>query len=148
MSDNTHEQQQPTPNPDMKSLDRLVGTWKVSGGAAGTTRYEWLDGGFFMMQYYDFEHDGHPVKGIEVIGHLQPYGEAPTPDIKSRIYDNVGNTIDYVYELEGDTLTIWAGEKGSPAYYRGTFSSDGNILSGAWVYPGGGGYESTSTRIK
>jgi hypothetical protein len=53
-----------------------------------------------------------------------------------------------VYELEGDTLTIWAGEQGSPAYYRGTFSADGNSCAGAWVYPRGGGYESTMTRVR
>jgi hypothetical protein len=53
-----------------------------------------------------------------------------------------------VYEQEGETLTIWAGEKGSPAYYyKGTFSRDGNTLAGEWVYPGGGGYASTTTRV-
>ena len=60
----------------------------------------------------------------------------------------MGNTFDYVYELAGDTLMIWGGEKGSPAYYQGTFSADGNTLTGAWVYPGGGGYESVSTRVR
>ena len=62
--------------------------------------------------------------------------------------DTMGNTLDYVYELEGDTLKIRAREKPSPAYYKGTFSNDGNTLSGAWHHPGGGGYESTSTRVK
>jgi hypothetical protein len=142
------EYQIPTPNPDLKSLDRLVGTWNVSGGAQGQVRYEWTEGGFFLMQHFDLEQSGHHVKGIEVIGHEQDFGVEPSQDIKSRIYDNMGNTFAYVYELEGDTLTIWGGEKGSPAYYRGTFSPDGNTLSGAWVYPGGGGYESTSTRVK
>ena len=42
----------------------------------------------------------------------------------------MGDTLDYVYELEGDTLTIWAGEKGSLAYAKGTFSEDGNTGSG------------------
>jgi hypothetical protein len=56
------------------------------------------------------------------------------------------NTLDYVYELEGDALKIWAGEKGSPAYYEGTFGGD--TLSGEWVYPGGGGYTSTATRVR
>jgi hypothetical protein len=65
--------EQPKPNPDLKDLDRLIGTWKQSG------------------------------------------------------------------ELDG--------EKGSPAYYRGTFSKDGDTLSGRWVYPGGG-YKAVSTRIK
>jgi hypothetical protein len=50
------------------------------------------------------------------------------------------------YEIEGDTLTIWGGERGSPAYCRGTFAEDGKSATGAWVYPGGG-YDSTMTRI-
>ena len=147
--DNTNtqaEQQPPKPNPDLKTLDRLVGTWKVSGGAQGKVIYEWMEGGFFLIQHVDLEH-GQKIKGIEIIGHLQPFGEAPSKDIKSRYYDNMGSTLDYVYELEGDTLTIWGGEKGSPAYYRGTVSADGNTLSGGWVYPGGG-YQSTATRVK
>jgi hypothetical protein len=57
-------------------------------------------------------------------------------------------TLDYVYEIEGDTLTIWGGERGSPAYYTGQFSKDGNTLTGGWVYPGGGGYKAVSTRVK
>lgn len=142
-----------TPHSDLKSLDRLVGTWTVSdpsgaGAIDGEVTYEWLDGGFFLMQQFDFVHSGQHVKGIEIIGHLQPFGEEPSQDIKSRIYDLAGNTFDYVYEVEGDTLTIWGGEKGSPAYYKGTFSPDGNTNSGAWVYPGGGGYASAMTRIR
>jgi uncharacterized protein YndB with AHSA1/START domain len=54
--------------------------------------------------------------------------------------------VDYTYELKGDTLTIWFGERGSPAYYEGTLSEDGSTLTGAWHYPGGG-YEAISTRI-
>jgi len=126
----------------------LVGTWKVSGGAQGTITYEWMEGDFFLIQHVDLEQYGQKIKGIEIIGHLQPSGEAPSEDIKSRFYDSMGNTLDYVYELDGDTLTIWAGEKGSPAYYQGQWSDDGNTNSGAWVYPGGGGYASTMTRVK
>ena len=48
---------------------------------------------------------------------------------------------------KGDTLRIWAGEKGSPACYTGTFGEGDHAVSGSWVYPGGGGYESTMTRI-
>ena len=103
--------------------------------------------GFFLIQHVDLEQDGQKIKGIEIIGHLRPFGEAPSADIHSRYYDTLGNTLDYVYELDGDTLTIWGGAKGSPAYYKGTFSADGNTCAGAWVYPGGGGYESTMTRV-
>ena len=54
---------------------------------------------------------------------------------------------EFTYQLEGDTLTIWFGERGSPAYYEGAFSEDGTTLRGAWHYPGGGGYEAISTRV-
>ena len=149
MTDASPYHQPPQPNPDLRSLDRLVGTWKVSGpDIDGLVTYEWMEGGFFLIQHVDFVHGGRRIKGMEVIGHLQPFGEAPSDHIKSRFYDTQGNTLDYVYEVEGDTLTIWGGERGSPAYYRGTFSDDGTTNSGAWVYPGGGGYESTMTRVK
>jgi hypothetical protein len=145
--DSTNPQPQPPqPNPDLQGLDRLVGTWTVSGGAQGQVTYEWMEGGFFLLQHVELEQYGQKVKGIEIIGHERPFGAEPSAEITSRFYDSMGNTLDYVYELEGDTLTIWGGEKGSPAYYQGRFSDDGNTVTGEWLYPGGGGYHSTATR--
>jgi hypothetical protein len=141
--------QQPEPSPDLRSLgDRLVGTWETSGSTQGKVTYEWMEDGFFLLQRVDLEQHGQRIRGIEVSGHERPFGVEPTEEIKSRFYDNVGNTLDYVHEVEGDTLTIWGGEWGSPAYYRGIFSKDGTTLTGAWHYPGGGGYEATSTRVE
>jgi hypothetical protein len=137
----------PAPSPQIEALSRLVGTWKVSGGATGTVTYEPFEGGLFLVQHVDLEQHGQRIAGVEVIGHLRPFGEEPSADVHSRFYDNAGNTLDYVYELDGDTLSIWAGEKGSPAYFSGTFDADGTVMAGAWVYPGGGGYESTMTRV-
>ncbi len=131
------------PSPALKRLDRLVGTWELSGDVAGTVTYEWMEGGFFLIQRIDL---GQEATGMEVIGHERGLNSEPSEDVKSRFYSGTGDTLDYVYEIEGDTLTIWFGEKGSPAYYKGTFSEDGNVLSGAWHYPGGGGYEAISTR--
>jgi hypothetical protein len=101
----------------------------------------------FLVQRVDLEQYGLRIKGFEIIGHEQPFGAEPSEDIKSRFYDSMGNTLAYVYELDGNTLTIWGGQKGSPAYYKGTFSDDGNSCAGAWVYPGGGGYHLTMTRL-
>jgi hypothetical protein len=137
--------QQPVePAADLRALDRLVGTWELSGDVTGTVTYEWMEGGFFLIQRVDL---GSEASGLEVIGHERGYGAEPSADIKSRFYSNAGDTLDYVYELEGDTLTIWFGQKGSPAYYRGEFGGDGSTLTGAWHYPGGGGYQATSTRV-
>ena len=140
-------QQPPQPNPDLKNLDILVGTWEMSGDVHGQVTFEWMEGGFFLIQRVDLgPQDGQRIKGIEIIGHERPFGIEPSEEIKSRFYSNMGDTLDYVYELEGNTLTIWAGEKGSPAYAKGTFSEDGNTGSGEWVYPGGG-YRFTMTRL-
>ena len=143
------QSQAPTPAADLRALgERLLGTWRQEGGVEGTVRYEWLDGGFFLVQHVDLEQFGQRIKGVEYIGHWRPFGEPPEEAIRSRFYDNAGNTLDYVYELDSDELTIWGGEKGSPAYYKGTFSPDGTRLEGAWTYPGGGGYQATSTRVE
>jgi hypothetical protein len=140
MSDNTE------PSAELAALDRLVGTWSVTGGAEGTVRYEWMTGRFFLLQHVELSQFGQPVTGLEVIGNLHPFGEPVSADVMSRYYDAVGNTFDYVYELVGDQLTIWAGAKGSPAYYQGTISADNATITGEWTYPDGGGYASTMTR--
>ena len=145
----TFEFEQVKPNPDLKAFERLIGTWKQSGGVEGEVTYEWMEGGFFLIQRVDLEQDGQPIKGIEIIGHTHLFGEEPSADIKSRFYSALdGMTFDYVYEIDGDTLTIWGGERGSPAYFQGRFSQDGNTLTGGWVYPGGGGYEAVATRVR
>jgi hypothetical protein len=143
------KEQLPRPNPGLQSLDRLVGTWDISGpDIQGQVTFEWVEGGFFLRQRVDLLHDGHKIKGIEMIGYLQSYGEDPGQDIRSRFYSYLdGMTLDYVYEVEGDTLTIWGGKKGSPAYYQGRFSDDGKSNTGGWVWPGGG-YESSMTRVR
>ncbi|RKS05093.1 hypothetical protein DFP74_0684 [Nocardiopsis sp. Huas11] len=135
------------PSAAVTALERLVGTWTVTGGAEGTVRYEWMEGGFFLLQHVELAQFGESVTGMEVIGNLHPFGEPVGADVVSRFYDAQGNTFDYVYELDGDTLVIWAGAKGSPAYFEGEFDADGDSLTGAWVYPGGGGYDSTMTRV-
>ena len=143
----TNERRHAQPDSALQALDRLVGTWQVTGGAEGQVRYEWMEGGFFLIQHVSLERDGHPVRGTEVIGRVHPFGEPePSADIKSRFYGAGGETFDYAYDLSGDTLTIWGGERGSPAVYKGTFSEDGSVLAGGWEYPGGG-YQSRAERV-
>jgi hypothetical protein len=138
------EREQPRPQPDLATLDRLIGTWEVSGEAEGTVRYEWAEGGFFLFQHVDLGGS----RGLEVIGHEHRYGEEPSADITSRYYGfGEGETLDYTYELHEDTLMIWMGDRTSPAYYQGTFDDSGRVLTGAWHYPGGGGYSTVSTKV-
>jgi hypothetical protein len=130
----------------MRKLAGMVGTWQLSGGVKGTVRFEWMEGGFFLLQHVDLVHEGRQIKGMEVIGHERLFGAEPSEEIKSRFYDSTGNTLDYVYEPHDDgSLTIWGGEKGSPAYCRTTASEDGDSFTASWVWPGGG-YDTIGTR--
>jgi hypothetical protein len=143
--------QQPMPDPDLKKLDRLVGTWRLSGDVEGQIKYEYTEGGFFLIQYVDMstptKYGRRRVKGIEIIGHQQRIGEKPSREIKSRFYEYMqGLTLDYVYELKRDILTIWFGDKGSNNRFKGKFGPDGRSYSGEWKWPGGG-YKVTATRL-
>jgi len=128
-------------HPTLRSLDILVGTWQVSGpGHHGTVTYEWMPGGHFLVQHVDLVQDGHHTTGIEYIGH-----DAASGTLKSHFFASSGEILEYTYELTDGELTIWFGEPGSPARYRGTFTADATTATGAWTWPGGG-YESTMTR--
>jgi hypothetical protein len=133
-------------HPDLKVLgDRLVGTWKVSGEAEGETSWEWMEGGYFLIQRGWTRREGVEQTYIQIIGRDRMPGAEPAEAISGRLYTNHGDTLAYVCELEGDTMTIWMDEKGSPAFYTGTFGADDNTIEGEWVWPGGG-YKETMTR--
>jgi hypothetical protein len=121
------------------TLDRLVGTWDVSGESAGTVRYEWMDGGKFLVQHVELVNDGEVTRGVEYIG-ADKDGR-----LRSHYFGSDGEILEYVYELDGDVLTIWFGEVGSPARFVGTFDASGRVNTGRWEWPGGG-YESTMTK--
>jgi hypothetical protein len=46
-------QQPPLPHPDLKNLDRLVGTWEMSEDVQGRVSFKWMEGGFFLIQHVD-----------------------------------------------------------------------------------------------
>ena len=48
------------------------------------------------------------------------------------------DTLDYTYALKGDDLKIWFGDRGSPAYFEGTFGEDAGIKGDFYGGRGGG----------
>ena len=126
----------------LRTLDRLVGSWTVSGpdGLTGEVRYDWMDGGRFLVQQVDLHSAGEHTRGVEYIGYDEAGGE-----LRSHFFGAGGEVLEYTYRLEGDLLSIWFGGTDSPARFEGRFSADGTVNSGAWQWPGGG-YASTMTR--
>lgn len=118
----------------------LRGTWTFSGEASGTVRIDWLRPGHpFLVQEGTLTVMGNTHSSYEVIGHSKPFGATEADElITSRAYTDLGETLDYTWELDGDRLTIWGGPKGSPAYAEGRVSLDRNRIEGAWTWPGGG----------
>jgi hypothetical protein len=59
MADSNAQPQLPAPDPALKRLDRLVGTWSMDGhlvdsdenNIKGQTTFRWLPGGFFLEQH-------------------------------------------------------------------------------------------------
>ena len=120
-----------TPNPALKQFERLIGTWRISGpDVQGTVRYEWMEGGFFLIQHFDLIQGGGHYKGIEYTGF-----DEDTQTLRSRLMGTDGSRFMYTYSFEGDTMYYWFGEKGSKTHSVSTFSEDGNTFTGHWEMP-------------
>ena len=135
-----------SPNPALRKLDRLVGRWTVSGKLVfGEIEYEWMEGAFYLIQHVDLTAFERPIQGVEYIGF-----DEDTQTLRSHFMDNHGSNFTYTWDLEGDTLRIWFGEKSADNHFTGTFDKTGDSYSGRWQWPDGrggtGGYAVTVAR--
>jgi hypothetical protein len=132
----------------------MVGAWNLKGresGLDGEIRgrltFEWMEGGFFLVQHVDINYIGRKIRGVEYIGY-----DAARGQLRSHVFSNAGPgpfngmAIEYVWEISDDGLTIWGGAVGSPARFRGRFNRDHDVLWGRWEWPDGG-YEATLARV-
>lgn len=155
MAEDDAQQQAPEPNSALGDLEVMVGTWDLKGRESGPdgeihgrVTFEWMEGGFYLVQHVDLDHIGNRIKGVEYIG----YDES-NEVLKSYFFGNTGPgpfggvALEYVWEVGDDTLTIWGGFVGSPAAFKGRFGDNGNTITGRWEWPGGG-YEATMTRVE
>ena len=154
-TNNAQAHQPPQPNPALASLDVMVGTWELQGRESdpegqihGRPTFEWMEGGFYLVQQVDIDYIGRRIVGTEYIGY-----DEENDNLRSYFFSNEGSgpfgrvALEYVWEVGDDTFTIWGGEVGSPASFKGRFGGDRNTITGRWEWPGGG-YEATMTRAK
>src|ERR687889_118349 len=126
MTDHSSEHQAdppraPVPHPRLRDLDVLAGTWQLRGSD--------LDGG---NEFTGYDHAGGVFRSMLFSD------EGPGPFCSF--------ALEYYWQIEGDDLTIWHGEQGSPARFTGTIDRAAGVIDGRWEWPGGG-YRATSTRI-
>jgi len=145
----------PEPNSALECLNVMVGEWDLRGRESGPdgeirgrVAFEWMEGGFYLVQRVDIDHAGQKITGVEYVGYDESNGV-----LRSYFFSNHGPgpfgdvALEYVWEVGDDTLTIWGGFVGSPASFRGKFGDDRNTVAGRWEWPGGG-YEATMTRVE
>jgi hypothetical protein len=129
------------PYPALKQLDRLIGHWKATGSfLQGDVTFEPMEGGFFVIQRVDAMAGGRQIKGVEYIGF-----DEDTQTLRSHYMDVHGSNFTYTWEIKGETIRIWFGDKGSNNFFKGRFNRDGTSYSGDWQWPGGA-YSVTMTR--
>ncbi len=129
---NTEFMQIPSPDPALKRLDKLVGTWELSGrtldskedNISGWTTFEWMPGGFFLKAAGEINYKGFKIQSLEIISY-DPAGHT----FRSNVYSSIsGNVFPYWWDVRGDEVTHWM----KTAKYMGTFSMDGKSLTGGW----------------
>lgn len=133
-------QKKPTPDPALKQLQRLVGTWRMSGrpvgsdedSITGTTRFSWLfddDGNsFFLQQDMDMNYAGKSIKSHELIGF-----DPKTKAFASNVYSNMApDPWPYQWKINGDEIAISIHKPPMDATFKGKFSPDGKTWSGGW----------------
>jgi hypothetical protein len=120
----------PKPNPELKRLEKLVGTWLIKGrtidskddNISGRVTIDWLTGGFFLQQRGEIELMGLRVQSLEIVGY-----DLATKTFPSYVFSNMGEVAArYCWDVQEDVVTHWT--EGSK--YTGRFSKDGNVLSG------------------
>ncbi|HSU14348.1 DUF1579 family protein [Longimicrobium sp.] len=125
--------QPPARGPEHDALDAFAGSWRTEGalgegasGAAGTRvtgteSYEWLPGGWFMVNRWDREMGGSRHTGIGVVG-IDPDAGA----LVTRAFDNLGFARVYATQVRGGVMTL-TGER-----ERGTVTARGGGLEIHW----------------
>jgi hypothetical protein len=125
---------------DRDRLNILIGTWDTTitllnpDGSEGekspvTDAYEWSPNGHFLYHDVDATMGGKRMQSLEII--------APREDgrYQTRSYDADGSINDFTAALDGRAWTI----DGEVQRFRGTFSEDGQTLTGGWEQRGDDG---------
>jgi Protein of unknown function (DUF1579) len=122
----------PKPDPALHGLDRMAGTWRISGrtldaqedNVFGRATCEWIPGGYFLQLRTTIEFKGLHAESLEIIAY-----DPQTKSFPARVYSNMsGAALAYHWDVQGDVVTHWT----AAHKYTGKFSADGRTLSGGW----------------
>ena len=125
----------PQPDPALRRLDRLVGSWAMEGNLVGSdeksikgeTAFRWLPGGFFLEQRAHIDFAGLQIEALELIGY-----DAGTGTFPSTVYSNFSpDPLPYRWDVQGEAVTITVSYGPLDATFTGSWREDGTF-SGGW----------------
>lgn len=123
-----------SPGPEHRKLEAFIGKWKTTGvirataenpeiEIGGTDTYEWLPGGFFLLHQVDVYVGDDRNQTHEIIGFDPQLGS-----YTMQHFDNQGNTGTMQASVNNGVWTFL----GDSLRFTGSFSQEGNVLSGIW----------------
>jgi hypothetical protein len=136
----------PQPDPALKRLERLVGSWSMEGHLVGSdeknirgeTTFRWVAGGFFLEQQVRLDFMGLEIDSVELIGY-----DPETDTFPSTVYSNFSpNPLPYRWDVKGDDVTIAVSHGPLDSTFTGSWREDGTF-SGGWR-PNAGADESVN----
>jgi Protein of unknown function (DUF1579) len=131
-NENAQPMQAPRPDPALRRLEKLVGTWELKGrtldskedNITGWTTFEWMPGGFFLQISGEITFQGLRMQSVEIIAY-----DPTSQTFPANVYSSLSGTVlSYKWDVHGNTVI----HSGLGATYTGTFSEDGNMLIGGW----------------
>jgi hypothetical protein len=143
-----------TPDPELKRLEKLVGTWKLTGrtpdsnadNISGWSIFEWMPGGFFLKVSGEIIYKGFKIISLEIIAY-----DAVKKIFFSNGYSNISGTVfSYQWDIQANNVTHWM----ESAKYTGVLSDGGRTLTGGWrpvegnKNPENVSYDAVMTRVK
>jgi|SRR5690349_4531539 len=137
MTDEATPPPPPQPAPELKQLDYLVGTWKLSGMTeegpmgppaqmTGTETFEWLPGGFFLVHHWEGSIDMGARGTMPDVGYEFFDYDPETSKFRSHYFSSFGpyneEQSHYVGDFDDDKLVLVG-----PARYVRSLQEDGTI---------------------
>jgi hypothetical protein len=114
----------------LELLRALAGTWTTEGAHSllpdaaihGETTFEWLDGERFLVMRSHYDHPEIP-DAITVTGVVDE-------QLTMHYFDSRGVHRVYSVEMSADTWRFWRDDPGFSQEFTGTFSEDGDTITG------------------
>ena len=117
------------PNPVLKDLEPLIGTWEVTvpryDATGGRVSYEWLQGGAYVGSTSEAP-DPFPSAS-------QIIGRDDSSDTYTVLhYDSRGVSRVYLMTLDASGWRMWREAPGFWQRFEGRFSDDGDTITATW----------------